>query len=157
MTDSGACSSQKRILAVASGGGHWVQLMRVRPALLGHKVTFVTTLAGYEDDVAPARIFRVRDGSRWNRLHLLLMLIQILIVVLRVRPQIVISTGAAPGYFAVRFGKLVGARAIWLDSIANAEEVSLSGQMAGRHVDLYLTQWPELASPEGPEFAGAVL
>jgi hypothetical protein len=69
----------------------------------------------------------------------------------------VISTGAAPGYFAVRIGKLFGARTIWVDSVANAEELSLSGKEAGRHVDLWLTQWPHLARPEGPHFKGNVL
>ena len=79
------------------------------------------------------------------------------IIVLRTRPHAVITTGAAPGYFALRLGRLVGARTAWVDSIANAGELSLSGKRAGRHADLWLTQWPDLASPEGPDFRGAVL
>ena len=34
----------------------------------------------------------------------------------------VISTGAAPGYFAMRFAKWLGRRTIWIDSIANVEQ-----------------------------------
>jgi hypothetical protein len=70
---------------------------------------------------------------------------------------VVISTGAAPGYFALRFGKRLGARTIWLDSIANVDELSLSGQRAGKYAGLWLTQWQHLATPAGPHFAGAVL
>jgi hypothetical protein len=69
----------------------------------------------------------------------------------------VITTGAAPGYFAVRIGKLLGARVVWVDSIANAEELSLSGQKAGSFVDLWLTQWPQLARECGPKHFGNVL
>ena len=70
--------------------------------------------------------------------------------------DVVLSTGAAPGYFAILFGRLVGARTIWLDSIANVEQVSMSGQMVRRHADLWLTQWPHLAHEDGPECAGRV-
>ena len=85
------------------------------------------------------------------------MALQILWILLRTRPHIVVSTGAAPGYFAVRLGKLLGARTIWIDSIANVEKLSLSGQRIGRHADLWLTQWPHLAGPKGPHFLGGIL
>jgi hypothetical protein len=69
----------------------------------------------------------------------------------------VITTGAAPGYFAIRIGNLFGARTIWVDSIANGEELSLSGQKAGPHAALWLTQWAHLAKAEGPHYRGSVL
>lgn len=145
-----------RILAVASGGGHWVQLLRLRPAFEGHDVRYVSVLPELAKQVAPHPFYRVRDANRWSKFALLLLVLQIFWVVVRVRPHIAISTGAAPGYLALRLAKLFGARTIWLDSIANAEELSLSGKMAGKHVDLWLTQWPEVATPDGPEFKGAV-
>ena len=36
---------RKRVLAVASAGGHWVQLMRLRPAFGEDDVTYVTVNA----------------------------------------------------------------------------------------------------------------
>jgi len=106
----------------------------------------------------PAPIFRViTEGNRWHKGKLLRQLFQLLVLMLWLRPDAVISTGAAPGYFALRFGKLVGARTIWIDSIANADELSLSGRKVRPYADLWLTQWPHLARPEGPAFIGAVL
>jgi hypothetical protein len=70
---------------------------------------------------------------------------------------VIISTGAAPGYFAVRLGRLLGAKSIWLDSIANVERVSMTGELVGPKADLWLTQWPHLALPTGPRYEGAVL
>ena len=78
-------------------------------------------------------------------------------MVLRHRPNVIITTGAAPGYFALRFGKLFGARTIWIDSMANAEKLSKSGAEVRKHADLWLTQWEHLAQPEGPHFIGRVL
>jgi UDP-N-acetylglucosamine:LPS N-acetylglucosamine transferase len=156
----------RRILAVASGGGHWVQLMRLRPAWDGHCVTYVTTTEAFRAEVlrdAEARgrpapgYFVVAEANRWQKLKLVRQFLGLLLVVLRVRPHVVITTGAAPGYFALRLGRLLGARTAWVDSIANADELSLSGRMAGRHANLWLTQWPDLARREGPQFRGAVL
>ena len=52
---------------------------------------------------------------------------------------------------------MLGARTLFLDSIANAEELSLSANLARRHCDLVLTQWPHLAEGDGPGYRGSVL
>ena len=148
---------QRRILAVASAGGHWVQLQRLRPALSGHDLAFVTTNAGYCSETTSHRFYVVNDGSRWNKLLLALMALRILVILLRERPDVVISTGASCGYFSIRLGKLMGAKTIWIDSIANVDEVSMAGKLVKQYADLWLTQWPHLASPDGPRYAGAVL
>ena len=151
----------RRVLAVASGGGHWVQLRRMRGAWAGMRVHYVTTHEGYRAEVAAtepeAGFWVVPDANRWQKLRLLRQLAALAWLVIRIRPQAVVTTGAAPGYFALRLGRLLGARTIWVDSIANAEELSMSGQMAGKHADLWLTQWPHLARPGGPGHEGAVL
>ena len=136
---------QQRILAVSSSGGHWVQLNRLRPAFEGHDVAYLTTDRGYRDEVAPARFYTVKDASRWNKLALAASALKVLYVVARERPDVVVSTGAAPGYLALRFAKLIGAQTAWVDSVANVEEMSLSGQMASTKADLCLTQWPHLS------------
>lgn len=149
--------SRRRILAVASAGGHWIQLQRLRPAFEDQQVAFVTTNSGYRDEARPHRFYVVNDASRWNKTRLALMAVRLFLIVLRERPDVVISTGAACGYFAVRFGKLIGARTLWIDSIANIDEMSMAGRLARKYADLWLTQWPHLATPEGPHYAGAVL
>lgn len=155
-----------RVMAVASGGGHWVQLNRLAPAWDGCDVHYVTTSQDQKAGVVaraaargqPAPHFHTcTDANRWQKLRLLRQLAELAYLTLRIRPDVVVTTGAAPGYFAIRFGRLVGARTCWIDSIANAAELSLSGAKAGPHADLFLTQWPELARPGGPDYQGAVL
>ena len=85
------------------------------------------------------------------------MAVQIAWILLCERPDVVISTGAAPGYFAIRMGKWLGARTVWIDSIANVETLSMAGTLAGRYADLWLTQWQHLARPEGPHFLGGTI
>jgi len=147
----------QRLLAVTSGGGHWIQLMRLRSAFDGLEQVFVCVDSDYREQVSGSRFHRVNDANQDSKVALLFLALRVLWVVLRERPDIVISTGAAPGYFGLRFGKLLGARTIWVDSIANAEIMSLSGRLVEPYADLWLTQWEELAAEGGPEYRGQVL
>jgi UDP-N-acetylglucosamine:LPS N-acetylglucosamine transferase len=156
----------RRVMAIASQGGHWVQLLRLRPAWDGCQTIYVTTNPGYRESVIEdalsrnqpePRFYAVRDANRWNRLALLQQLITVAWIILKTRPQVIITTGAAPGFIAICIGRAFGARTIWIDSIANAEELSLSGQRVGPYAHLWLTQWAHLARPEGPHHMGGVL
>jgi hypothetical protein len=147
---------RRRILAVASGGGHWVQLLRLRPAFAGCTVRYATTDHGFARDVGED-ILWVPDANMDNKLGLLRMAWRMLVLVVWLHPHVIITTGAAPGYFAIMWGRLLGRRTIWVDSVANAEELSKSGRQAGRWADAWLTQWPQLARPEGPACWGNVL
>lgn len=155
--ESRAGAGPVRVLLVASGGGHWIQLLRLRPAFEGCESVYVCVRPEYRVDVPGERFFAVNDATRWNKFGLALLAARLLWLVIRLRPDVVVSTGAAPGYFALRFGKMFGARTVWLDSIANVERLSMTGVMVGKYADRWLTQWPHLAAEGGPHFAGAVL
>lgn len=147
----------KKLLAVASVGGHWVQLMRLRPAFEGFVVSYVTTERGLAMDVGEERFYCVRDASMSKRFQMIVMAFQVFWVLIRVRPDVVISTGAAPGFFALFFGRLLGVKTVWVDSIANSEELSLAGSKVGRWADHWLTQWKHLEKKNGPKYLGAVI
>ena len=150
-------SKPSRILAVASSGGHWVQLRRVMPAFEESEVAYVTVMESYRSEVPDNRFYSVSDATRWSRLGLIVLALQLAWIIAKEKPAVVISTGAAPGYFAIVLGRLFGARTIWIDSMANIENLSMSGSRVGRYADLWLTQWPHLAKSEGPHYAGGVL
>lgn len=82
---------------------------------------------------------------------------QVCLIILRERPDVVISTGAAPGAVALRIGKWLGAKTVWIDSIANVEKISMSGSKVGKFSDLWLTQWEHLTNDHGPSFRGGHL
>lgn len=148
---------KKRILAIASAGGHWQQLMRLRPAFQGQHPIYVTTNAAYSVDVPGSELIVVTDANRNEPLNLIRSAFGMLVRVLKTRPNVVISTGAAPGLFGILFGRLVGARTIWIDSIANAEKLSMSGRIASRFAHITLTQWPHLRGGDAPRYEGSIL
>lgn len=150
-------ANQPRILAIASGGGHWIQLLRLRPAFIGANVSYASVEKEAARDVQGHRFFRFPDANRERKIALIFQIVRIAWIFLRVRPQVVVTTGASCGYLAVRFGRLLGARTLFIDSIANAEKMSLSAQLALRHANLTLTQWPELECAQGPQYHGSVI
>jgi len=147
---------EQKVLLVASAGGHWVQLRRVVRAFEGAQLSYVTTDPGYRDEVGDAPFYIVRDANRRKPLECIQLAMQLAHILLSERPQVVFSTGAAPGCLAILFGRLLGARTIWLDSIANVDRLSLSARLILPFAGLVLTQWPTLQT-KSVEYAGAVL
>lgn len=150
-------AAKTKILAVASAGGHWVQLQRMRPAFDGADVFYLSTLASLQPQVTPQSFKSIHDASLREPFGLLVCMLQILRVVVFFRPDAVVSTGAAPGFLAIVAGKIFRAKTIWIDSIANSEELSMAGRQARNWADHWLTQWPELSTPQGPSYIGSIL
>lgn len=149
---------KRKVLFVSSSGGHWVQLRRLRPAFQNWQRYFACTNTEYRSTIdADERFFAVPEATRWNKLRLVHQAMVVLWVLVRTRPEVVVSTGASPGFFAMLFGRLLRCRTIWVDSIANVDELSLSGRQAQRFADLWLTQWQHLAGAEGPRYFGSVV
>jgi UDP-N-acetylglucosamine:LPS N-acetylglucosamine transferase len=135
-----------------------VQLQRLRPAFQNADVAYVTVAAHYGDDLDGARFYVVSDFTRKSMPRLVKVVPQLLRILLREQPDLVITTGAAPGLVALILAKATTrAKTIWIDSIANCERMSSSGLQARRFADRWLTQWPNLARPDGPHYWGAVL
>ena len=152
-------SKGPKVLAISSSGGHWVQLMRLKPAFDDLDVFYVSLDPSSASDVPDRRYYTIRNASRKEKWGFAVVLFQLLRILLKERPQVIITTGSAPAFIALTLGKkLLGARTIWIDSIANVEEVSTSGRQARKVADVWPTQWPHLAEDaDGPAFWGAVL
>lgn len=79
-------------------------------------------------------------------------------IILTERPDVVITTGSFPALFALAIAKtMVRAKTIWVDSIANVDQLSSSGSLARHVADVCLTQWPALRAGHKPAYWGAVL
>lgn len=138
-------SGPMRVLLVASAGGHWVELHRLGAAFADADCQFVSTSSGMTPPVGNRRILEIPDTARDATRKIMPTLIALFRIFRTFDPDVVVSTGAAPGALALLIGRLFGARTIWIDSIANSEELSLSGRLAKPIADLRITQWPHLA------------
>jgi len=88
----------------------------------------------------------VGECNRQHPVQTLKVMIRCFRIVRKERPDVILSTGAAVGFLMCFWGKLLGAKVIWVDSIANAEKLSMSGRMIRPFADLILSQWPNVAA-----------
>lgn len=147
----------RRVLAIATGGGHWQQLMLMRPAFEGTQAIYLTTLPGLPEQFAAQPFAIIPDCNRNEKVQIGKCAAALIGHIRQFKPDVVISTGALPGVIALGLGRIFGARTIWVDSVANAEEMSMSGKLARRVAHLWMSQWDHVAAEAGAEYAGAVL
>lgn len=146
-----------KIFVVASKGGHWEQMMLLCPAFEGAEVFYACTEPLQGADLPPNSFFGVADYSRSQPIRLLFGILEMYQLVHRLRPAVVISTGAAPGLIALFWGRLCGAKTIWVDSIANSQKMSMSGLIARKFCHVTLTQWEHLAIAGRCIYKGSVI
>lgn len=148
----------KKLLAVASEGGHWIQLMRLRPAFEDMNPVYVSTNPGLAKAFSIRNFRIIPDANMDKKAKLVWVLLKAFLLVVKERPTHIISTGAAPGFAVLLCGRLIGAKTIWIDSIANADELSAAGAKAKYIAHHWLTQWEDLtAKYEGLEYKGRVI
>ena len=80
----------KKVLAVASGGGHWVQMRRLRGAFDGLDVAFVSVKAAYAEEVPGRRFYAIRDVTRWDKWGFVILIAQLLRILWLERPDVLI-------------------------------------------------------------------
>ncbi|WP_445011782.1 oligosaccharide biosynthesis protein Alg14 [Vreelandella stevensii] len=140
-----------KILLVGSFGGHFIQLKRLHGQLIDAveqdavSFTFASTEQGLTVDGAPALYCpNIHRGSGVRALFAGVR--QACAVLKATRPDVVVSTGALPGLLLCLLARLKGKQTIWVDSMANYQQLSFSGKLARFFCDVCLTQWEHLAA-----------
>ena len=150
---------QLKICLAASAGGHISQLLKLAACWNGYETFCVTTTEVVRNKLNKlGEVYVVGECNRQHPVRVVTVFLRCIRIVLRERPDVVISTGAAAGCILCFLSKMFGAKVVWIDSITNVERISLSGRMVRCIADLFLVQWPELAGRNKKvEFVGTVV
>jgi UDP-N-acetylglucosamine:LPS N-acetylglucosamine transferase len=151
-------SAKPKLLAISSPGGHWIQLTRICAGLENkYDIIYATADDFIGKNNANKRIYPITDVSADDKWRLIPCAWQVLRILRKEKPQAIISTGAAPGAVALWLGKRLGMQTIWIDSIANVQQISRAGRLAQAQADVFLTQWSHLSNQQTILFKGSVL
>ena len=152
-------NKKDKVLAIASPGGHWIQLNKIcNPLEERFDMVYVTPGAQYSSAKQSSRtILNITDASADSKLKLIPLAFQLLTIFIKQRPKAIISTGAAPGAIAFLLAKVLPIKTIWVDSIANVSQLSRSGRMVKNHADLVITQWEPLSDGTKIIYKGSIL
>ncbi len=135
-----------KILFVSSGGGHFAELKKLNQVMSDHETIIVTEKkATWNHKKINYTLFK---GSRENKLKFLFVLllnsIKSLFILIRVRPKIIISTGAHSCVAFFYLGKLFRCKIIYIESFAKVTSPSLTYKLTKRVIDVLFVQHEEL-------------
>ncbi|GBD40917.1 UDP-N-acetylglucosamine--N-acetylmuramyl-(pentapeptide) pyrophosphoryl-undecaprenol N-acetylglucosamine transferase [bacterium HR39] len=147
----------RRTCFAYSAGGHKAELDRLTADMVFTDRFDVTYRSGRPPDPRARRTWYLVHPRR-RPLRTLVNVLQALWVVLRERPELVISTGADVAVATVVWARLFGARVVFVEC-AGRVGPSLSGRLVYPFADLFVVQWPEqkLCYPRAVLARGALL
>lgn len=139
--------SKMKIAYVTSEGGHLTELLYIHSVIKGADDFFVT-FDSPRTRALPIRKFLVPDF--WGHpTKVISGLISILGIVVREKPDVIISTGseiAIPFFF---IGKLLGIKTVFIESYTRVDEATATGKIVYPFTDVFLVNWEELLPYHG--------
>lgn len=152
-TEATPSPKRLRLCLAASGGGHLRQLLDLRPVWSAHDAFFVTEDTALGRSLDQRTYFMPHFG--WGQAKLgapfkmawraFISFFRSAALMMRERPQAVITTGAGAVFFTVIWARLLGARIISIESFARFEHPSLFGRMVAPLAHDFVVQSAQLA------------
>lgn len=145
---------RSHILLVGSSGGHLAQLVRLQPWWQDLTRTWVTF------DKADARSLLAEEAVIWahhpttrNIPNLLRNTVLAIRHVRRLRPDLVVSTGAAVAVPFFLVARLLGIATVYVEVFDRVDSPTLSGRLCRPIATRFCVQWPE----QQPLYPGSVV
>jgi len=145
------------ILAAASAGSYWDELMLLAPTLGLSDVLYATTDTNAAERSGVTNAVGLPDCRLAKPFSAIMCAVVAVRLVLKHRPGMVVSTGGAPGLLCIMAGRLIGARTLWIDSMVFSTEMSRCGKLALSVSTECWVQWEHLAQENRPRYFGSVV
>ncbi|WP_445776328.1 hypothetical protein [Shewanella sp.] len=120
----------KNILLVSSPGGHFVQLSVLSNELKCNKIVVVGTYTTKPSFIETDFYYKISDFSRDNFYLCIRVFIESFRILFLEKPNLIITTGAAPGLIMLICARILFIDGLWIDSLANSKKLSFSGRIA---------------------------
>jgi len=146
-----------KIALVCSHGGHLTEMLYLMEAFEGHDVFFITYDSPRTRTLNYRKYLLKNIGT--NPLRMLLAFAKFLIVFVKERPRLVVSTGSEIAIPAFYLAKLLRIKTVFIETWCRIKNPSGTGRIVYRVSDVFLVQWPQLLDKYGKKakYVGAVV
>ena len=134
----------RKICFAASSGGHYEQLMMLKPLMEKYDSFILTEKTQYEARVAGEKTYYLKQVNRKEKTFLLRMLQNVFLtfgIFLKEKPNVVICTGVLAMIPMCLLVKLCGGKLIYLESFAKVTSPTETGKLLYRFADQFYVQW----------------
>ncbi len=148
---------QMKIALVCSHGGHLTEMLYLMEAFSGNDIIFITYNSNRTRNLEYRTYLVENIGT--NLLKMLLASFKIAGILIKERPNIIVSTGSEIAIPAFYLAKLFRIKTIFIESWCRVKVPSGTGKLVYSVSDIFLVQWPEMLIAYGPKakYMGAVI
>lgn len=153
----------KKVVFAASVGGHLNEILRLEKLFNEYDYLLVTEKTDVTRDLDEKyNVKFLKYGPNKNIIKYVYIaiynMVTSLYIALKYRPDTVISTGAQIGGMVCMACKILGAKVIYIESLAKTNELSVTGRNVYRFADKFYVQWEQLAKKyEKAEYLGRLV
>jgi len=143
---------------VCSAGGHLTELIQLKEVYEQYDHFFITLKRQDAIDLAKKeKIYFISDPER-NPIKFIANLFQSFWILIKEKPNIILSTGAGMAIPVCYIGKIFRSKIIFIESFCRIKEPSLTGKIIYPIADLFLVQWREQLKKYGNKaiYSGSV-
>ena len=136
-----------KIVFGASSGGHFEQLMMLKPLMQKYDSILLTEKTDYGVKVDEVKTFYVSQINRKEILFpfkIIANAFKSLHIIIREKPDVMITTGVLAMIPCALIMKLFGKKLIYIESFAKVTSQTLSGKLLYKYADQFYVQWEEM-------------
>ena len=136
-----------KIVFAASSGGHFEQLMMLKPLMEKHDSILVTEKTDYSMGKTDVKTYYMKQINRKEILFIPKFIgnsFRALRIIMKERPKVMITTGVLAIVPLALLMKLFGGKLIYIESFAKVTSKTLSGKLLYRFADQFYVQWEEM-------------
>lgn len=140
----------KRVLFIASTGGHLSELFQLKPLFEKYKSYLITEKTKSTKSLAK-KFKRVNYLVYGTKDHLFSYIfkfsyncIKSLVLYIKIRPKVIVTTGTHTAIPICYIGKLFGSKIIFIETFANSKSKTLSGKVIYPIADKFIVQWESM-------------
>lgn len=141
----------KKVLFIASAGGHLNELMQLEPMfqnydfyLITEKIKSNMSLKKKYGKKVSFLVFGSKDHMLTYPFKFLYNCIKTVFLFIKIRPKVVVTTGTHTAVPMCYLAKLFGRKVIFIETFANSTTKTLSGKLVYPIADLFIVQWESM-------------
>ena len=136
-----------KICFAASSGGHYEQLLMLKPLMEKYDSFIVTEKTSYKTEVKNKRTYYLCQVNRKEKSFIPRMVVNLfksVKIYLTEKPDVVICTGVLATIPICLIAKLFGKKLIYIESFAKVTSATETGKLMYKFADQFYVQWESM-------------
>lgn len=136
-----------KVCFAASSGGHYEQLMMLRPLMDMYDSFVITEKTLYDSECKNEKTYYLKQVNRREKLFPIILLLNTfssLKIFFKERPDIIVCTGVLAMIPMCMIMKVFGKKLIYIESFAKVTTATETGRLMYKVADQFLVQWESM-------------